>query len=167
MNYEPRHEDVWDGGRYRRILNFNSSRRMVSFQEPFSPTLWEKSRLQKRGLARLHRLSGCEEEIIEIYHRLCCRPFRSIVIILSYAGSVCPHCNSNLNCPQIAVYRAAWSSCFETPFFFFSQIMRIFRTPKLSSNINKAYVNNPHNAQQSTDYWAQPEITHNLRYKLR
>jgi hypothetical protein len=87
------------------------------------------------------------------------------VTILSYAGSVCLHCNSSLNCLQIAVYRAAWRSCFKTSFF--PHIMQIFRIPKFSTKVDKAYLNKPHNVRQSTDYWAPPEITHNLRHKLR
>lgn len=42
---------------------------------------WSTSKyrsLQPCEKSRLHSLSGCEEGITEIYHRLCCRPFRSL-----------------------------------------------------------------------------------------
>jgi hypothetical protein len=59
------------------------------------------------------------------------------VTILSYPGSVCPHCNLNLHRPQIAVYGAAWSSSsFEISSF--SRIMRLFRIPRFKF-INKSF----------------------------
>ena len=76
-----------------------------------------KSRVYKmnRGPARFHRLSGCVEEITEIYHRLCCRPFRSLQSL--HWATPAPYVRTAIQIwtvPKIAVYRAAWSSCFET-----------------------------------------------------
>jgi hypothetical protein len=143
------------------------------------------------GLDWLLKLPGCEEEISEIYHRLCCRQFRSPVTILSYPGSLFSHRNSSLNypfiselshhlrniplsqnCPytrisELSPHLNLQGGMKQLRWDFLSHIIKLFQIPKYGTKIDKARMNDPHNVRQYTDQWVPPEATHNLCHKVR
>jgi hypothetical protein len=110
-----------------------------------------KSRVYKmsRGPARLHRLSGCEKRD---YWNLSPSVLSSIpqptVTIMISDGSILPLCYSKLNCPQIAVYRDAWSSCFET-----SPPTPSHHTPQATNYANVSNTQIQHKNWQSIPEW--------------